>query len=96
MIFRSRVTCQFVTGAPKDLNMTLNTTRSNVPHIGVTLIPNFSPLALRPAVFEFQDILRIVHWMPPKDLETYEVKLNPYMCYYWPQSQISVILLNGQ
>ncbi len=51
-------------GAQNDPKMTLDATRSKVPHISITRIPKsqFSvSFALRPAVFELQDILRIAH-----------------------------------
>ncbi len=54
----------FLKSAPNDPNMTLNTTTSYVPHIGVTNIHESQILlrsAVRPTVFSRQAIFRQVH-----------------------------------
>ena len=56
------------TSAQNDRKMTLNPTRSNLPHIWVTSVPDFQiPVSFTQwqTVFELQAILRQVHQMTP-------------------------------
>ncbi len=67
--------------------MTLNTTRSKVPHTCVTSLPGTQlsvHFPLRQAFFELQATLRQVHQMTPKDPGHYKVKGTPYMWYHCP------------
>ncbi len=76
----------FWDSVPNDPKMTLNTRRSNVPHIYVLLVstsPKFHCFTLQPVVFELHDILRIVHCMTPKWHWILQGQMNtciPYMC----------------
>ena len=57
--------------------MTLNPTRSNVPHTcvtGIHRVPNFTPFCSMTVVFEMQAILRQLHRMTLKWPWTYKVK----------------------
>ena len=75
-------TGNFDTSALNDPKITLNTTRSKVPHICVTsfhesqISPHFG---LWPAGFEIQAILRQGHRMTPNDLEHYTAMCPIYV-----------------
>ena len=72
--------------------MTLNPTRSKVPHICVTSIPESQisvRFALRPAIFELQAILRQVDRMTPKRPRLLECERCPIYVTNNPGSQIS-------
>ena len=63
------VTGHFETSAVNDPKMTLNTKRSNIPHMHITTVAESQisiRFTLRPAIFELQAILRQVHRWPPK------------------------------
>ena len=82
---RFQVTCHFETNALNDPKMTLNTTKSNVPHICVTSIHESHislHFALQPAVFQLQAIVRQVHWMTPSWLWTLPSQISLYMYNY--------------
>ncbi len=75
-------TGEFETSVPNDPELTMNATRSYVPHICVTSIQeSHIPLifALRPAVFELQAILTKSTEWPQKDPKHYKVKCTPYV-----------------
>ncbi len=70
----------------------LEPTRSNVPHICITISGSQISfrVTLRSAIFKIKAILRQVHRISQIDLEPYKVKL-PHMCINGvPDSQISV------
>ena len=101
--FRHMTTCfrdtsRFEISAPNDPKMTLNTSRSYVPHIYVTSIqniPNFTSqmsqislqFALRWAIFGIQAIWdKCTEW-PQNHLKHYKVKGTPHICYQCPRLQ---------
>ena len=77
--------------------MTLNLTRSNVPHICITTIPG-SQISLRftvrPALFEIQTIVRQAHRTTPNRPSTLQCQSTLYMYNLnVPGSQIHSVLL---
>ena len=80
----------FSDNAPNGLTMILNTTRSKVPHISSTSIPESEIsicFALWTDIFELLLILRECFEWPQNDLEHWG---NPYSSTGTPESQISI------
>ena len=80
--------------------MTLNTKRLKVPHVHITNTQDSQisiRFALWPAIFELEGILRQVHWMTPKWLETLKDHSNPiYMLQIKPSLKFRLVLLYDQ
>ncbi len=70
-----QVTCRFETSAPNDHKITLNTTRSKLPHISITTTPNLSlSFTLQLSIIELHAIMRHVYQITPNDLTSMKTK----------------------
>ncbi len=96
--FRSMTSCFADTGhsetsALNDPKMTINPTKSNVPHIYITSVPESHILlsfALRPEFSRYMQFWNICTELLHIDLEPYKAKLS-YICVTaLPESQISL------
>ncbi len=88
-LLHCRVRRHFETNAPNDSQMTLNITRSNVPHMCVTSVPEFQILArftLRQVFSSYMpDWDNQVYRMTQNDPEHNKAKCTTYMCYWNPR-----------
>ncbi len=72
----------FETSALNNPKMTLNPTRSSVPHICITSIPE-SQISVLFTLWPAVAVLRQVRQMTLNDFEPYKVKSAPYMRYQY-------------